>query len=59
MDLVATLQELASLDVGFVSLSGAFDLTTPSLPAHRERSSALCCIKRAVIPRFGLGLVKL
>ena len=30
LDLVATLQELASLDVGFVSLSEALDLTTPS-----------------------------
>ena len=30
LDLVATLQELVSLDVGFVSLSEALDLTTPS-----------------------------
>jgi len=30
LDLVTTLQELASLDVGFVSLSEALDLTTPS-----------------------------
>ena len=30
LDLVATLQELASLDVGFVSLSEALDMTTPS-----------------------------
>jgi putative DNA-invertase from lambdoid prophage Rac len=30
VDLVASLQELASLDVGFVSLSEALDLTTPS-----------------------------
>src|SRR6266851_9205871 len=30
LDLVSTLQELASLDVGFVSLSEALDLTTPS-----------------------------
>jgi putative DNA-invertase from lambdoid prophage Rac len=30
LDLVATLQELTSLDVGFVSLSEALDLTTPS-----------------------------
>src|SRR6516225_788740 len=30
LDLIATLQELASLDVGFVSLSEALDLTTPS-----------------------------
>jgi len=29
-DLVSTLQELASLNVGFVSLSEALDLTTPS-----------------------------
>ena len=30
LDLIATLQELASLDVGFVSLSEALDLATPS-----------------------------
>ena len=30
MDLVNTLQELWSLKVGFVSLSEALDLTTPS-----------------------------
>jgi putative DNA-invertase from lambdoid prophage Rac len=30
VDLVSTLQELASLNVGFVSLSEALDLTTPS-----------------------------
>ncbi len=30
MDLVSTLQELAALEVGFVSLSEALDLTTPS-----------------------------
>ena len=30
LDLIATLQELASLGVGFVSLSEALDLTTPS-----------------------------
>src|SRR5690348_11652036 len=30
LDLIATLQELASLSVGFVSLSEALDLTTPS-----------------------------
>ena len=30
MDLVDTLQELNALDVGFVSLSEALDLTTPS-----------------------------
>jgi putative DNA-invertase from lambdoid prophage Rac len=30
VDLVSTLQELASLSVGFVSLSEALDLTTPS-----------------------------
>lgn len=30
VDLVTTLQELAALDVGFVSLSEALDLTTPS-----------------------------
>ncbi len=30
LDLIATLQELASLNVGFVSLSEALDLTTPS-----------------------------
>ena len=30
LDLVITLQELASLNVGFVSLSQALDLTTPS-----------------------------
>jgi putative DNA-invertase from lambdoid prophage Rac len=30
LDLIATLQDLASLDVGFVSLSEALDLTTPS-----------------------------
>jgi DNA invertase Pin-like site-specific DNA recombinase len=29
VDLVNTLQELNALDVGFVSLSEAFDLTTP------------------------------
>jgi putative DNA-invertase from lambdoid prophage Rac len=30
LDLVATLQELAAMSVGFVSLSEALDLTTPS-----------------------------
>src|SRR5215469_17495226 len=30
LDLVITLQELTSLDVGFVSLSEALDLSTPS-----------------------------
>jgi putative DNA-invertase from lambdoid prophage Rac len=30
LDLIATLQELASLGVGFISLSEALDLTTPS-----------------------------
>ena len=30
VDLVNTLQELNALDVGFVSLSEALDLTTPS-----------------------------
>ena len=30
MDLVITLQELTALDVSFVSLSEALDLTTPS-----------------------------
>jgi putative DNA-invertase from lambdoid prophage Rac len=30
VDLVSTLQEVASLNVGFVSLSEALDLTTPS-----------------------------
>ncbi len=30
LDLIATLQELASIGVGFVSLSEALDLTTPS-----------------------------
>ncbi len=30
LDLVSTLQELASLNVGFVSLSEALGLTTPS-----------------------------
>jgi DNA invertase Pin-like site-specific DNA recombinase len=30
VDLVTTLQELTALDVGFVSLSEALDLTTPS-----------------------------
>jgi len=30
VDLVNTLQELTALDVGFVSLSEALDLTTPS-----------------------------
>ena len=30
LDLIATLQELASLGVGFVSLNEALDLTTPS-----------------------------
>jgi DNA invertase Pin-like site-specific DNA recombinase len=30
VDLVSTLQELTTLDVGFVSLSEALDLTTPS-----------------------------
>lgn len=32
-DLVTTLQELRDLDVGFVSLTEALDLTTPSGPA--------------------------
>lgn len=30
VDLVTTLQELTALDVGFVSLTEALDLTTPS-----------------------------
>src|ERR1700741_1289745 len=30
LDLISTLQELASVNVGFVSLSEALDLTTPS-----------------------------
>jgi putative DNA-invertase from lambdoid prophage Rac len=33
VDLVNTLQELNALDVGFVSLSEALDLTTPSARA--------------------------
>ena len=49
-DLVATLQELQHLGVGFVSLTEALDLTTPAGPRHgrapgrirgvRERNSA-------------------
>jgi putative DNA-invertase from lambdoid prophage Rac len=36
VDLVNTLQELSALDVGFVSLSEALDLTTPcGLPPRR------------------------
>jgi putative DNA-invertase from lambdoid prophage Rac len=36
VDLVITLQELASLSVGFVSLSEALDLTTPAVGLWQE-----------------------
>src|SRR5271167_3210956 len=52
-DLLATLQELNHLGVGFVSLTEALDLTTPaggpwplywpSLPSSKERSCASAC----------------
>jgi putative DNA-invertase from lambdoid prophage Rac len=41
LDLIATLQELASLAVGFVSLSEALDLTTPSSRALTGCSRSL------------------
>ncbi len=40
VDLVNTLQELSSLKVGFISLSEALDLTTPSGRALRIRRNA-------------------
>jgi DNA invertase Pin-like site-specific DNA recombinase len=39
-DLVSTLQELQHLDVGFVSLTEALDLTTPAGRAHGRSASA-------------------
>src|SRR6202162_3160305 len=42
VDLVTTLQELTALKVGFVSLSEALDLTTPSGRASRPRQGGHC-----------------
>ena len=42
VDLVTTLQELMVLKVGFVSLSEALDLTTPSGRASRPRQGGHC-----------------
>ena len=36
-DLVVTLKELAELSIGFVSLTEAFDMTTPSGSSRRPR----------------------
>jgi putative DNA-invertase from lambdoid prophage Rac len=43
VDLVTTLQELMALKVGFVSLSEALDLTTPS---GRAFAGMLGCVRR-------------
>jgi DNA invertase Pin-like site-specific DNA recombinase len=49
LDLVATLQELASLDVGFVSLSEALDLTTPSGRALAGRLAVFAEFERDIL----------
>ena len=60
LDLVAILQELVSLDVGFVSLREALDLTTPSgraragmLAVFAELSTTFCAtgLKQASLRR--------
>jgi putative DNA-invertase from lambdoid prophage Rac len=50
VDLVSTLQELAALKVGFVSLSEALDLTTPSGRAFAGMLSAPLRALRARTP---------
>jgi Resolvase, N terminal domain len=45
VDLVNTLQELTALDVGFVSLSEALDLTTPKRTSSRRHAGRVCGIR--------------
>jgi DNA invertase Pin-like site-specific DNA recombinase len=49
VDLVITLQELASLSVGFVSLSEALDLTTPSGRALAGMLAVFAEFKRDIL----------
>jgi DNA invertase Pin-like site-specific DNA recombinase len=49
VDLVTTLQELAALKVGFVSLSEAFDMTTPSGPALAGMLAVFAAFDREIL----------
>lgn len=48
-DLLATLQELEHLDVGFVSLTEALDLTTPAGPALAAMLAVFAAFEREVL----------
>jgi putative DNA-invertase from lambdoid prophage Rac len=57
LDLIATLQELASLGVGFVSLSEALDLTTPSGRALAGMLAVFAdYAERAIMHSHGAGM---
>ena len=55
VDLVSTLQELTALEVGFVSLSEALDLTTPSGPSPRRHAGRLRRVRTRYFARSGEG----
>ncbi len=52
-DLVTTLQELAALGVGFVSLSEALDLTTPSGRALAGMLAVFAEFERDILKALG------
>ena len=53
VDLIATLEELTALKVGFVSLSEALDLTTPSGRAFAGMLAVFAEFERSARPRKG------
>ena len=52
VDLVSTLQELNALDVGFVSLSEALDLTTPSGRALAGMQAVFAEFERDILGNY-------
>jgi len=59
IDLIATLQELTALKVGFVSLSEALDLTTPSGRAFAGMLAVFAEFERDILrDRVKAGIVK-
>jgi DNA invertase Pin-like site-specific DNA recombinase len=54
-DLLATLQELEHLGVGFVSLTEALDLTTPAGPSDGWTAGCFCRVRARDSPGTGTG----
>ena len=58
VDLVVTLKELAELGVGFVSLTEALDLTTPTGPRHGRVALCFCGVRTRDSPRANSRVVQ-